>query len=108
MRRPSRGKLFQGREITSNESLLFRPAPFLQLALVLDRVGDTIEPLRENQCHRTPGCSEATKRSRIMLSNPYFKRGSRRSDVEASIGTAEDVEKSSFHHFHILRTNPSS
>jgi len=51
MRRLALGQLLKRFEITAHQRFFLGAAPFLELALVLDRVGNSIKPLRENQLY---------------------------------------------------------
>jgi hypothetical protein len=95
----ARGKLVQRPEIPSHEGLLLRPAPLLEFTFVFDGVGDTVEPLREDQRYRSSARGVPAKCSGVVLGYSYFQRRSRRPNVEASVRTSKDVEKGSLHYF---------
>jgi len=63
--------LFQGRKIATYQGLLLGPAPRLELAFVFDRVGDAIEPLREDQ-------RDGPAISRVAAKNPIIVLGNAR------------------------------
>src|SRR6185312_1986124 len=109
-RRSTRRKLPQCHEIALYESLFLGAAPLLEPAFILDRVGDPLEPLRENECYGSTRCRVTAERARIMLGYSDFEGGSGYPDVEAPVGTSENITKGTFAicHLRTLRSPPSS
>jgi hypothetical protein len=68
------GKLVQRGHVASDEGLLLCSAPFLDLALVFDRIRDSIEPLREHQFYWPARLRVSPEYSVVVLSDPNFKR----------------------------------
>ncbi|MGY4462780.1 hypothetical protein ACVWYI_006740 [Bradyrhizobium sp. LB13.1] len=79
-------------KIAAHEGFVLGAAPFLELPLTFDRIGDAIEPLGKDQRHRPARLRIAGECPCVVLGDPDFKFGSRRSDVVVAIGTSENVE----------------
>jgi hypothetical protein len=73
------------------KACFFCPAPFLDLALIFDRIRDSIEPLREHQLYRPARLRISPECSVVVLSDPDFKRRASCSDVITAVGTSEDI-----------------
>jgi hypothetical protein len=91
-------QLLKSGKIAAHESFLLGAAPFLQLAFASDRIGNAIEPLREDEGHGATRLCVALERTSIMLRDPDFELGARRADVVAAVGASENVEVRSFGH----------
>src|SRR5258705_2451166 len=91
-------QLLQRFEVAADEGLLLGATPFLHLALVFNRIRDSIEPLREDQLHGSTRCSVALECSGIVLGYSALERPARGPDVAAPVRTSEDVEPRSVGH----------
>ena len=89
--------------VAADERFLLGAAPFLQLALVFNRIRNSIEPLRENQLHGPASYSVALECPGIVLGYSALERRPSDPDVVTSVGTSEDVDPSSVCH---SRTRP--
>ena len=85
-------------KIAAHEGCFLGTAPLLELAFAFDRVGDAIEPLREDQGYGSARFCVAAERAGVVLRDSDFKFGSRRADVITAIGTSENVEVRAFGH----------
>jgi hypothetical protein len=62
--------LRQRAEVAPDKSFLFRAAPSLELSLILDGIGNSLEPLREYQFNGPAGLCEPFERARVVLGYP--------------------------------------
>ena len=98
MRRLALRQFLQPFDVTADERLLLGTTPFLQLALVLNCICNSIEPLRKNQIHRSSRCRVALESSCIVLGYRDLERPSSGPDVVAPVRTSENVEPRSVTH----------
>ena len=89
---PPLRKLGESFELAANQSLLLRARPALDLSLCLDRIGDPIEPLREDQGDGTALRRIAAECSGVVLSHPQLKRRAGRPNVITAISTQQDLK----------------
>lgn len=68
-----------------NESFLLGATPFLQLALVFDRVSYPIEPLGEYKDNRASCFGISLAMSSIVLADPAFKVAACGAGVQAAV-----------------------
>jgi hypothetical protein len=81
------------------QRLVFSSTPLLELALILYGIGDAIEPLRKYEGYWPASRSVTAKSPRVVLRDSCFQRRARCSDVEDSIRTSQNIEKSALGHF---------
>src|SRR6266478_3921425 len=91
-------QLLQRFEVAADEGLLLGTTPFLHLALLFNRIRDSIEPLREDQLHGSARCGVASECSGIVLGYSALERPARGPDVVAPVRTFEDVKPRSVSH----------
>ena len=86
----------------------FCPTPFLQLAFVLNSIGNPVKPLGIDQGHGTAGRGVAAERTGIVLSDSDLERSARGPDIITPVGTAKDVKKGNVGHVCPLAAHPTS
>src|SRR5258705_6112212 len=96
-------QLVERSEVAANERLLLGATPFLHLALVFNRIRNSVEPLREDQLHGSARCSVVLECSSIVLGYSALERPAGGPDVVAPVRTSEDVEPRSVSH---CKTHP--